>query len=108
MVLMMVVVLMILVVLMLMVNSSDAHCPGFRLGEAVGIVGEKARIRFSNSFVTISQIFLVFGQSYHFSKTAGFFFTGIEEGVEVTEQVVNFPKPLAFGSQAGTLSTEQG
>ena len=104
----MVVKLMVLMMVVVLINTSDAHCPGFRLGEAVGIVGEKARIRFSNSFVTISQIFLVFGQSYHFNKAAGFFFTGIDEGVEVTEQVVNFPKPLAFGSQAGTLSTEQG
>ena len=56
----------------------------------------------------IFQIFPVFGQSYHFNKTVRFFFTGIDEGVEVTEQVVNFPNPLAFGSQTGTLSTEQG
>ena len=100
----MVVKLMVLMMVVVLINTSDAHCPGFRLGEAVGIVGEKARIRFSNSFATD----LVFGQSYHFNKAAGFFFTGIDEGVEVTEQVVNFPKPLAFGSQAGTLSTEQG
>ena len=32
----------------------------------------------------------------------------MEEGVEVTEQVINFPKPLAFGDQGGTLSAEQG
>ena len=43
MVLMLVVALMMV---MVMINNSDAHCPGFRLGEAVGIVGEKARIRF--------------------------------------------------------------
>ena len=70
--------------------------------------GKRLASGFKTLLQLIFQIFLVFGQSYHFNKAAGFFFTGIDEGVEVTEQVVNFPKPLAFGSQAGTLSTEQG
>ena len=70
--------------------------------------GKRLASGFKTLLQLIFQIFPVFGQSYHFNKTVRFFFTGIDEGVEVTEQVVNFPKPLAFGSQAGTLSTEQG